>query len=136
MMVFRKETIDISTCIKADTGKLDYTKVPMSAITAIAETRAYAQQKYGEGADHWAELDNAKERYLAALWRHLIYYTERRGHLVYDEESGLPTMAHILCNAAFLYELDKEEMAACKCQLNTRTSLKSLETVRATNVDS
>ncbi|CAM6001785.1 unnamed protein product [Sphagnum balticum] len=48
---------------------------------------------------------NAQERYTAALLRHL--YALNAGERI-DPESGLRHIDHVLCNAAFLSELDDE----------------------------
>lgn len=53
--------------------------------------------------DNWRHVDNAVERYRAALLRHS--FAMLRGKKLYPE-TGLPHAAHIMCCAAFLVELE------------------------------
>lgn len=91
---------------KADKGKLRLTLVPTQIIWDIAEVREYAHKKYGDGADEWAKV-NAR-RYVEAMYRHFLKFIE--DPLGNDEESGLPHLWHIECNAAFLSELYKDAL--------------------------
>jgi hypothetical protein len=52
--------------------------------------------------DGWRTVPDAKARYTAALGRHFNAW--RSGEEI-DPESGLPHLAHVLCNAVFLVEL-------------------------------
>lgn len=82
---------------KYDEGKLRYSLVPPSAVKAIAQVLTFGAKKYAPNS--WQLVDRAPERYLDALMRHLEAY--RSGEL-YDPESSLPHLSHVLCNAAFL----------------------------------
>lgn len=90
---------------KADGGKIRPTLVPVSLIRAVAEVREYGCRKYHD-PDNWKRVD--AERYRNALYRHWLAYLEGEKN---DEESGLPHLWHLACNAAFLIELEcsKEE---------------------------
>lgn len=86
---------------KADRGKLRLTLVPPSLLTAVATIREYGCYKYHD-PDNWRKV--APQRYKDALYRHwLAYLADPSG---VDEESGLPHMWHLACNAAFLIEMD------------------------------
>lgn len=88
--------------IKADAGKLRLTLVPTKVIEDIAEVRMYAHTKYGDGADHWDEVEI--ERYRDALFRHfLAYLKDPHGK---DAESGIEHYKHMACNMAFLCEME------------------------------
>lgn len=89
--------------IKADAGKICPTLVP-TAIRAIAEVRAYGVSKYKE-KESWRQVE--PQRYRDAMYRHMLAYVDDP-HGV-DGESGLPHLWHLLCNAAFLCELDGED---------------------------
>lgn len=97
---------DPSQSAKADNGKLKLTLVPHQIIRDIARVRMYGNQKYPDGGpDNWKRV--SPQRYRDALYRHLLLYLEDP-HGV-DEESGIPHIAHIACNVAFLCEFEKEE---------------------------
>ena len=55
----------------------------------------------------WKNVEDAKERYYAALRRHTAAY--RKGELVNEEDGNVSTLAQIAINAMFLYVLSKEE---------------------------
>lgn len=88
--------------MKYDADKPRMSLIPPNALTEIAKVMTFGADKYG--ANSWRKVENAQERYLDALLRHAIAYVA--GERV-DPESGLPTMAHLMCDAAFLIELDK-----------------------------
>lgn len=91
--------------IKADEGKLRLTLVPTELIRAVARIRMYGNQKYPEGGpDNWKAVE--PERYRDALFRHLLAYLDDPAGV--DPESGLPHLWHLITNAAFLCELQKE----------------------------
>ena len=88
---------------KNDAGKLDLTLVPRQIIWEIAKVREYGVKKYRD-PDNWKRVE--KERYRAALFRHLLAYLDDPQGV--DEESGLPHLSHVACNVAFLCEMEKE----------------------------
>ena len=87
--------------IKADAGKLPVTLVPRKIIWDIAIIRSYGTQKYGS-SEAWKSVE--LDRYRNAMMRHMLAYLDDP-HGV-DEESGLPHLWHMCCNAAFLCELE------------------------------
>ena len=90
--------------VKADAGKLRPTLVPPEVIKAIATIRMYGNDKYPDGGpDNWKRVE--PERYWDALYRHLLACVDDPAGL--DQESGLPHLWHLACNAAFLCELEK-----------------------------
>lgn len=90
--------------LKFDHDKPMYDLLPPLAIDEMAKVMTMGAEKYE--AHSWKTVKNGKSRYLAALLRHAFAIV--RGELV-DPESGLPHAAHIMCNAAFLVELQKEK---------------------------
>ena len=80
-------------------GKPRLALVPPSLIEAVAEIRAYGTEKYGD-PNNWQRVDPAY--YEDALYRHWIAYLKDRQGV--DEESGMPHLWHLACNAAFLIE--------------------------------
>ena len=87
---------------KADAGKLQLSLVPTGIIRAIARIRMYGNSKYGD-PDNWKTVE--PQRYRDAMYRHLLDYIEDPEAV--DEESGLPSLWHLACNAAFLIEMEK-----------------------------
>ena len=93
--------------LKFDAGKLRYSLIPPEATRALAEVLSFGARKYAPNS--WQTVPNAPERYLDALIRHLEAH--RSGEL-YDPESNLPHVYHLLCNAAFLTYFTTKELNA------------------------
>lgn len=97
---------------KADQGKADWSLIPWRSVEKMVEIMTQAimpkdQGGKGYGTDSWKTVPGGYYRYFAALIRHAVrrfVYGE-----ILDPESGLPHMAHILCNAAFICEKDMDE---------------------------
>ena len=89
--------------IKADAGKPRLSLVPTDIINQIARVREYGINKYPNGGpNNWKKVE--LDRYRDATYRHLLaYIADPKG---VDEESGLPHLAHLACNVAFLCELE------------------------------
>lgn len=83
--------------MKDDSNKIRMELVPMSVIENIAKILTYGAKKYSDNS--WQNLDNFWNRYKGALLRHLAAID--KGELI-DQESNLPHIDHVLCNAAFL----------------------------------
>ena len=88
---------------KADQGKPCPSLVPVSLIEAVTAIRMYGSQKYGD-PENWRKVE--PQRYREALYRHWLAYLKGEK---YDQESGLPHLWHLACNAAFLIELEEEK---------------------------
>lgn len=82
---------------KYDEGKSRMDLVPLDTIEAVGNILKFGAQKYGDNT--WQELPDFWKRYKAALLRHLAAID--KGELI-DQESGLPHIDHVLCNAIFL----------------------------------
>ena len=87
---------------KADAGKPRLSLVPIQIIYDIARVREYGDKKYGS-TDNWKTVE--KQRYVDAMFRHLLAFVKDPDGR--DEESGLPHLWHLECNAAFLSEMMK-----------------------------
>ena len=87
--------------VKADSGKPQLTLVPRQILFDIARVREYGTKKYGD-PDNWKQVEI--QRYRDAAFRHFMaYLDDPQGK---DEESGLPHLAHLACNIAFLCEME------------------------------
>lgn len=82
---------------KYDDNKPRPSTVPVEAIEAIMATRGYGLAKYAE-AENWRSIE--PERWHEALLRHVLAIWEDPTHI--DEESGLPSLWHVMTNGAFL----------------------------------
>ena len=97
--------------MKSDQGKTDWSLLPWRAIESAARimTTAIAPKEQGGkgyGLASWQDVPEGYFRYEAALIRHFIkrfVYGE-----IIDPESGEPHMGHIICNAAFVFEKDRQ----------------------------
>lgn len=88
---------------KADAGKPRLTLVPRQMIWDIAEVREFGLKKY-QDPDNWRTV--SLERLRNAAYRHFLMYLDNpKGK---DEESGLEHYKHLMCNLAFIAELEKE----------------------------
>ena len=88
---------------KADTGKPRPTLVPVSLIEAVTAIRECGCQKYHD-PENWRKVE--PQRYRDALYRHWLAYL--KGEKC-DQESGLPHLWHLACNAAFLIEMEETD---------------------------
>ena len=85
---------------KYDQDKMRLDLLPPEAMNALGEVLTYGANKYGP--NQWRGIEI--ERYEAALLRHWLAW--KNGEQA-DAESGLPHLAHMLCNAAFMVALDE-----------------------------
>lgn len=87
---------------KADAGKPDLTLVPRQIIWDIAEVREYGNRKYGD-PENWKDVE--LQRYRAAAFRHFLAYLDEPAGV--DAESGIKHYKHLVCNLAFICEMEK-----------------------------
>lgn len=88
---------------KSDAGKPRPTLVPVSLIEAVTAIRMYGNEKYHD-PENWRQVE--PQRYRDALYRHWLAYLKGEQ---YDQESGLPHLWHLACNAAFLIEMEETD---------------------------
>lgn len=79
---------------------LDFNLNIAEVMKAIQDVLQYGVEKYGK-KDSWQQVENAQQRYVSALYRHLVV-VKTEGEDVMDDESGLYHLSHVLCNAMFL----------------------------------
>ena len=82
---------------KNDNGKLKLSRVPPELIEAVAKVRDFGDRKYTD-PENWKHI--SPERWHEALLRHVLAIWNDPMHI--DEESSLPSLWHVACNAAFL----------------------------------
>lgn len=88
---------------KMDKGKIRYDLYPPEVLEQVCQILTFGAEKYSPNG--WKEVPDANNRYYSALMRHLEAW--RQGEKV-DPESGMPHLAHVLCNVTFLTYLNKE----------------------------
>jgi hypothetical protein len=89
---------------KHDNGKPRFDLLPPAAVTEMAKVLTFGAKKYAP--ENWRKVPDAKARYTAALLRHAFAYL---GGETADTETQLNHMAHIMCCAAFLIELEEHK---------------------------
>lgn len=90
--------------VKNDDGKTRYDLVLPEFEEGVAKVLTFGADKYE--ANNWMNVEDPKNRYYAAVRRHLAAW--RKGELI-DEESGLPHLAHVATNIMFLQHFDEEK---------------------------
>lgn len=88
--------------LKFDGGKASWSLLMRGcakALRAVVGVLDFGAKKYS--ADSWQQVENARERYKDALYRHL-HQIELRGFTARDPETGKLEWAHVACNALFL----------------------------------
>lgn len=89
---------------KADQGKPHHSYVPVALIEGVMAVREYGNQKYHD-LDNWKQVE--PERYHQAMLRHILAAWNDPYKI--DPESGLPHIAHVATNIAFLLEMKEEK---------------------------
>lgn len=97
---------------KWDGGKLRWDLVPWDAFEQVVERFTHGAQKYGD--NNWQFVDDAENRYFAALMRHLIAH--RKGELYDPDFPGNLHISAAAWNALVLVYLvmHREELAKKK----------------------
>lgn len=88
---------------KLDDGKARWDLLPFPAIEEVVMVLTFGANKYAP--DQWRHVPEARRRYIAALWRHVVRWI--RGEKS-DPESGLHHLAHAACCVLFLLSFDLE----------------------------
>ena len=90
--------------LKFDQDKARMELLPLPTLHEVAKVLTFGANKYA--AHGWKGLDNAEERYLGALLRHLTAIQMGEDT---DPDSGLPHISHVACNAMFLTHFHMEK---------------------------
>ena len=94
----------MTTGIKHDKAKPRFDLIPPHAERQVAAVLEYGARKYAP--DNWRKVDDAQARYLAAARRHINAWMQNEP---YDDESGLPHLAHAITSLMFILELELEQ---------------------------
>lgn len=90
--------------IKYDIGKARFDLIEPEFEEAIANILTMGADKYAPNS--WQHVEDGKNRYYAALRRHLNAW--RKGEKI-DQESGMSHLVHVACNVMFLMHFEREE---------------------------
>lgn len=102
---------------KFDGGKVRYELLPPFALEDVAKVLTYGSIKYED--ENWRVVPEASRRYRGALMRHVEEY--RKGNIL-DPETGLPHMAHAICCAMFILELDRVQYDEQACDFHEQAT--------------
>lgn len=89
---------------KHDKGKPMWDLLPWRQVAKIVDVMTFGANKYGSNT--WQGIDDGKNRYFAALMRHLTAWKD--GEKI-DPESGIHHLAHAGCCLLFMMWLDDKE---------------------------
>lgn len=89
---------------KADAGKPHPSYCPVELIKGVVAVREHGTAKYGD-PENWRKVE--PERYHQAMLRHILAAWNDPYKI--DPESGLPHIAHVATNIAFLLEMKEEK---------------------------
>lgn len=87
---------------KDDDGKLRYDLLDVDFEEEMAKVITYGATHYAP--ESWKNVPDAKNRYYAALRRHVAAI--RKGEFINDKDGGVSHFAQIAINAMFLYVLE------------------------------
>lgn len=93
----------MTNAIKDSKGKLPMHLILWKPVKWLVRIRMYGLKKY-PNADNWKGIDN--QIWYDAMLRHIVAYAQGEAT---DKESGLPHLAHALCNLCYLIENELEE---------------------------
>jgi hypothetical protein len=99
--IVKKSSLNRGDEKKHDEGKPMWDLLPWRQLAKIVDVMTFGANKYGP--HQWKEVEDGKNRYFAALMRHLTAY--RRGEKI-DPESGIHHLAHAGCCLLFMMWLD------------------------------
>jgi hypothetical protein len=99
--------------VKYDSGKTQWSYLPLEPIKAVVDVMTYGDKKYpAEDGSNWKRVKDSRKRYYNATMRHLTSWFDGEKN---DPESGLHHLAHACSNILFLlwfefngYPEDKE----------------------------
>ena len=89
--------------LKYDGGKARWDLLPYKAVLVIVQVLTFGAAKYAP--NNWQQVDDARNRYFAALLRHLTSWWEGEQN---DPETGLNHLGHAGSRLLFLLWLDLE----------------------------
>lgn len=100
----KEEEEKTATGIKHDDGKDRWDLLDYNFVQEGVRVLTFGATEYGPNS--WKNVPDGKERYFAALMRHLVAW--RQGEKT-DPQTNKSHLAHAFCNLMFLFGFDKME---------------------------
>ena len=97
-------TKTVTTGVKYDNGKPQWSLLPFRALTQVVEVLTYGAKKYAP--DNWKKVPDARRRYIDAGFRHFTAYASGETN---DPETGKHHLAHAICCMLYLVAFDLGE---------------------------
>lgn len=99
--------------LKKDQRKAPYHLLPLDVLEPLVRVYEFGTKKYAPNS--WRQFEPTlenKNRMFSALMRHLAEWQSKtiKGECAIDEESGLPTIAHVVWNAVTLMHLEQQSV--------------------------
>lgn len=91
------------TGIKFDSGKLDWSLLPIEPIEDVIKVLMFGAKKYAP--NNWKHIDDHERRYYNAAMRHLTLWMKGEKN---DSETGISHIAHSICCLVFLLAREGE----------------------------
>ena len=91
--------------VKFDSGKGQWHLVPFGAMSDVVDVLTYGARKYAP--DNWKYVDDAKNRYIDAGFRHFAAYANGEEG---DPETGYSHLAHAMCCLLFLLAFERGDV--------------------------
>lgn len=104
--------------IKYDSGKPEFSLVPPFALEEVAKVLTFGAKKYRP--NNWKYVPDGIKRYHDAMYRHLNAYTKGEQ---FDKETGLHHLAHAICCAMFIVDLEVSGQNSQENETETKTLL-------------
>ena len=86
---------------KYDSGKVPWSLMPVGPMEIVVRAAEHGAKKYGK--DNWQRLDDPRERYVDAAYRHIAAW--REGEKC-DPESKVHHLGHAICSLIFVLWFD------------------------------
>ena len=93
------QTIHTEKGLRYNEGKLRWSLLPLEPIMEVIKVLEFGAKKYAK--DNWKKFTKQEtdENCYDSMMRHIQAW---RGGETHDVETGLPHMAHVMCNALFI----------------------------------
>lgn len=90
---------------KYDSDKPDWSLMPLAALESVVKVLTYGAKKYSPG--NWAKVPNGRNRYFAAMMRHLAAHQSGEQN---DAETGISHLAHAACCLLYLIRFEHDKL--------------------------
>lgn len=114
---------------KRDHGKPMWDLLPLEQVEHIVDVLTFGARKYGP--NQWQTVEDAENRYFAALMRHLVAWRSGRS---FDRESSLRHLGHAGCCLLFLMWFEDQRINTTNEVENISSDAKSPDTMSGKSV--